>query len=79
MTVTGVKVEAVEVLVELIYKGICNLEQVFQYSMENNASGVFARLSLQLPLHYGKVAMGRSDKKFLTFKAILSKNDIFIF
>ena len=38
---TGVKVEAVEVLVELIYKGICNLEQVFQYSMENIASGVF--------------------------------------
>ena len=32
VTVTGVKVEVVEVLVELIYKGICNLEQVLQYS-----------------------------------------------
>ena len=31
--VTGVKLEAVKALVELIYKGICNLEQVFQYSL----------------------------------------------
>ena len=31
VTVTGVKVEAVEALVELIYKGKCKLEQVFPY------------------------------------------------
>ena len=40
VTVTGVKVEAVKTLVELIYRGICNLEQVLQYLLANNISEV---------------------------------------